>query len=317
VSQSKDEIIDISSWYSDEVAYQEGTLTKSTWYAPPVDEFDFIIKNHRYLFKQGRDWAPWQFWSEIVASIIGEEIDVNVPAAYAAVNSDTMQEGVLIEWFYGYPGCPPVRYTSAEQWFTRINPDFDTKKGIAHNLGDAATICRSFAQQGFFVDQEWRVELFKHLVLDALVGNVDRHQNNWGFLWSKEEDRNVVRFAPAFDNGTSLGYEILDRKLGNFNDETHIQSYVAKGTHHMRFLRGSENKPKHIELLSHYLERYKGLEALESVIEKVIGLDLESLAYDLHVLTEYQMPTPLSEERVSFMLRLLKVRKERISALLD
>lgn len=317
MAQSKDEIIDISSWYTDEAAYQEGTLTKSTWYAPPVDEFDFIIKNHRYLFKQGREWAPWQFWSEIVAAIIGDEIGVNVPSAFAAVNSDTKQEGVLIEWFYDYPGGASVRYTSAEQWFTRINPDFDTKKGKAHNLADAEKICRFFAQRGLFVDQEWRVELFKCLVLDAFIGNVDRHQNNWGFLWSSEDDRPVVRFAPAFDNGTSLGYEILEHKLSGFDDDNRLNSYVARGTHHMRLSQSAEQKPSHIQLLSHYLDRYKGVEALESVIEKVIELDLESLAYDLHVLSEYDMPTALSIERVNFMLRLLKARQVRISALLD
>ena len=317
MAQNKDEIIDISGWYLDEAVYAEGSLTKSTWFAPPVDDFDFIVKNHRYLFKQGRERAPWQYWSEIVASIIGEEIDVNVPACFAAIDSDTGREGVLIEWFYGHPNSRSVRYTPAEQWYTRINPDFDTKRGDAHNLADAETICRFLGQHGLFMGQKWRVELFKYLVFDALIGNVDRHQNNWGFLWTDTNKGQVVSLSPAFDNGTSLGYEILEEKLKNFDSKERVTTYVAKGTHHIRLVRGAARKPTHIDLLLYYLDKYKSLGGLEIVIEKVITLDLESLASDLYLLTEYDMPTRLSEKRVSFMLNLLKARKEKISALLD
>jgi len=37
-------------------------------------------------------------------------------------------------------------------------------------------------------------------IIDALIGNFDRHQSNWGFIKSN----NIYRLAPIFDNGSSL-----------------------------------------------------------------------------------------------------------------
>ena len=59
---------------------------------------------------------------------------------------------------------------------------------------------------------------------DALVGNTDRHQENWGLLWSNTGGIPRVRFSPAFDNGTSLGHEITEAALPNFEDNVHLQN---------------------------------------------------------------------------------------------
>ena len=39
-------------------------------------------------------------------------------------------------------------------------------------------------------------------VVDALIGNWDRHNGNWGFLYSQEKDE--LELAPIFDCGSSL-----------------------------------------------------------------------------------------------------------------
>ena len=315
--QNKDEIIDISGWYTDDRAYAEGTLTKSTLFSPDVDEFGFIVRNHRYLFKQGReDRSPWQYWSEIVAYKVGCYIQVKVPPAFAAVNSDTGEEGSLIEWFYNYPDSPRSRYTPAEQWFMRVNPKFDTKKGVAHNLEDAEVICRTFMRANFIGD-DWKKSLLKYFTLDALIGNVDRHQNNWGFIWATDKDDFRAQFSPAFDNGSSLGYEIIDRKLCNFEDSERIRAYIAKGQHHMRLSRSAGGRPTHFELIEKFLTRYRRDNALVSIVERAIDLRFDELSAELYALCDYDMPTRLSEKRVSFMLRLIEARIGMLRPLLD
>jgi hypothetical protein len=54
-------------------------------------------------------------------------------------------------------------------------------------------------------------ELFVgYLALDALIGNTDRHHENWGIIGSLEDGNVVLRLAPTFDHASSLGCHELD-----------------------------------------------------------------------------------------------------------
>lgn len=45
------------------------------------------------------------------------------------------------------------------------------------------------------------IEMFWNMyIVDALIGNFDRHGANWGFI----KNNNTYRFSPIFDNGSSL-----------------------------------------------------------------------------------------------------------------
>ncbi|MBR5289466.1 MAG: HipA domain-containing protein [Erysipelotrichaceae bacterium] len=65
------------------------------------------------------------------------------------------------------------------------------------------------------VDRFW--DMF---IVDALIGNFDRHGSNWGFI--KKE--NKYRIAPVFDNGSCLYPRINNDKkiLDILNDESEI-----------------------------------------------------------------------------------------------
>ena len=45
-------------------------------------------------------------------------------------------------------------------------------------------------------------------VIDAFIGNWDRHNGNWGFLYNQETDQ--MEIAPIFDCGSSLFPQIDD-----------------------------------------------------------------------------------------------------------
>jgi hypothetical protein len=49
-----------------------------------------------------------------------------------------------------------------------------------------------------------------YLALDALIGNTDRHHENWGLVVELESDQAVVRLAPTFDHASSLGCHETD-----------------------------------------------------------------------------------------------------------
>jgi len=53
------------------------------------------------------------------------------------------------------------------------------------------------------VDNKKLLEFFWDMfVIDALVGNWDRHNGNWGFLYNVKKD--ISKIAPVFDMGSSL-----------------------------------------------------------------------------------------------------------------
>jgi hypothetical protein len=54
----------------------------------------------------------------------------------------------------------------------------------------------------------------EYLVLDALIGNTDRHHENWGILVKGTPTRRTVIIAPSFDHASSLGRELLDDTAG-------------------------------------------------------------------------------------------------------
>ncbi|WP_177313701.1 HipA domain-containing protein [Marinobacter gelidimuriae] len=89
-------------------------------------------------------------------------------------------------------------------------PDYDREKGKRHNLSTIITLSRVL-ERGGWLSHDWRLYWGLGLCFDALIGNTDRHQENWGLIWT--EDSPTARFAPYFDNGTSLGHELQPEKM--------------------------------------------------------------------------------------------------------
>lgn len=60
-------------------------------------------------------------------------------------------------------------------------------------------------------------------IVDALIGNWDRHNGNWGFLYDTREDSLVL--APVFDCGSSLypqaDEEMIEKVMGNTQEIHH------------------------------------------------------------------------------------------------
>lgn len=60
-------------------------------------------------------------------------------------------------------------------------------------------------------------------IVDALIGNWNRHNGNWGFLYNNSTDEVVL--APVFDCGSSLypqaDDELITRILNNKNEFNH------------------------------------------------------------------------------------------------
>ena len=69
----------------------------------------------------------------------------------------------------------------------------------------------------------------EQLVLDAVIGNTDRHHENWGLVRERRGDTWIGRLAPSFDHASSLGRELLDDKRTGRLEAGTVGAYVARG----------------------------------------------------------------------------------------
>lgn len=63
-----------------------------------------------------------------------------------------------------------------------------------------------------------------YLVLDALIGNVDRHHENWGAVLSAD---GRLHLAPTFDHGACLGRELQPAKRNNYLTYRQVDTYAS------------------------------------------------------------------------------------------
>ena len=74
-------------------------------------------------------------------------------------------------------------------------------------------------------------ELASYMVLDALIGNTDRHHENWGILLQFEPNTRALTLsvAPSFDHASSLGRELRDERRAELLTADRVGWYVGKG----------------------------------------------------------------------------------------
>lgn len=82
---------------------------------------------------------------------------------------------------------------------------------------------------------------------DALIGNNDRHLQNWGLI-IPDDQKKKISFSPIFDTARSFMWNILDSKI-KLNK---VAGYCMKGTPHIGFFYGK--KCNHFELISNIVD---------------------------------------------------------------
>lgn len=316
IDQPVNQTIDIANWKGDDEfeIYPEGARDKSLLISPSQSGYDFLIPGHRYLFKhsfqKGNRCHPDQYWAEIVAYRIGCMLDVPVPPAFVAYNSDNNVCGALIEWFLNYPDQPEERRVPGGDIMVDMIPGYDRKRGKEHNF---VTIARYLAvvDKNFSFKHNWLIFWCDMLLFDAIIGNTDRHQDNWELLWNQVLARHV-RMSPVFDNGTSLGYEILESKMDDFYQPDKMAAYIRRGRHHLRWQSKDELQCRHVDLLLDLAVKFPGLKG--RIREKLALFDPDRLRSIMENCRQYSVPVPLTQKRADFICHLVISRQRTIEA---
>jgi hypothetical protein len=301
--------LDVTDWVQDEIYgnYPEGARSKNAIFPPDQLDLTFILKGRRYLYKRSDKRYPDQFWGEIVAYLVGGILDVQVPPAFAAFDRDGGDCGALIEWFYE---DDKAQFFAGGHYMQRLMPEYDRKRGRQHNFHSIQAMSRIFTQKGL-LRQDWAKWWCEAFLFDALIGNTDRHQDNWGFLSHRTRDQKIqLSLAPLFDNGTSLGHELQTGRTKVWHNDQ-LTAYIARGRHHAKWAKTDERGCNHLDVLLHL--RHNFPLQLKAAMMKLAKFDIAVLDRQLEALTHLQVNVPLTEDRKHLYIKLISVRHNRIS----
>lgn len=323
--QPIDQIVDVGLWRIDEEyggIYPEGKREKNLFISPKkivsqentnsteITEnssfilYDFCIPNCRYLFKKSKKYYPEEYWMEIFAYHFGDLINVPVPPTFVAYNSKTTEVGALSEWFYR-----PLeeKLVPGGDLLQSVDPQFDRKKGKEHNFLSVVDLLGNLGNN--LIN-----DFVKILTLDALIGNTDRHQDNWGVVEGVHGVK--LSMAPAFDNGSSMGREIPESDFAKYYaDSQLLHRFIDKGKPHIKWSAdiAHKNRDNHAELLKRILHAFP---ALKPNIASCLEFSKNQLEDIMEKLVKFDITHPLTQKRADFMVHLLMCRQTNLKSLL-
>ena len=89
----------------------------------------------------------------------------------------------------------------------------------------------------------------EYIVFDAVIGNTDRHHENWAILFEHVRgDVECARMAPSFDHASSLGRELSDERRILLMKERRVRQYSEKGRGAIYWSEDSLRGPSPLEL---------------------------------------------------------------------
>jgi hypothetical protein len=304
-SQTATQVVRVDGWAQlvDAEVFPVGSKPKSLLVCPDNITLPFLIPGHRYLFKTMPGWREQQLWSEIIAYELSKLCGVAAPPCFAAFDIRTGQAGVLMEFFYGYPDeVQSARFVSGTDIIQRVDRGYNPKTGRPHEVQRNIAVCRSY---GVCSPLEWWT---KTLAFDALIGNTDRHAENWGLLRGAPNGggQSEWTMAPPFDHGTSLGYEILENQLAKRSETAAIEEHIARGRHHCTWATTGE---KHGEVFFTLCAQLCVLyPRMKPVIWRLVPTADAPIADILARCVEFKLPVKFSAARATFVERLIRAR---------
>lgn len=338
-------LFDKTSWNRQEWQNTGGTRNKKYVQSPQGVNYYFKTS----LYKPDKDYK-YEFWSEIIAYEIGAILGFNVLKYDVAISNN--QIGCLSEDMINQDKSilnEGIRYLVA--FDNTFNPsNRNQRKSYTFQL-----ISDSLEYLGL---QQFIKNVIEIIIFDAIIGNSDRHQENWATISdntevtsskissSKEyvkersslldklkglyknstivnpsqiqEDRATlellwgrrnVRFAPIYDNGSSLARECTDDKIHNMlNHKIEFDAYLYGGKSEIHW---EQQKIKHIDLIRKINQKHS--DTVKQVILRIkncfddVLIEKTVLGVDNIIPAEYAK-NKIPNERKELIVKLITLR---------
>ena len=201
--------VEISAW---EPVYDEPLGTKpKMWLLDPESNSEWLFK--QCTVNRGSDLVEYRKgddWAERIATAVAVNLGLPVAVAELATvdRGDDCDFGIISRKVL----AENESLIHGNELLAEIGVRGDDPKD---RTGYTLEAVRSSLEKvdppiadSIFTAWEWFVG---YLVLDALIANTDRHQENWAVI----DDGKRRRLAPTFDHASSLGFQLSDLDRSN------------------------------------------------------------------------------------------------------
>lgn len=179
------------------------------------------------LYKQARPNLG-EDWAEKVASELLELLGLP-HAIYHLAETWEGNRGVVSPNFLP-PGGTLVHGNEILTPIVPNYPTFATYRASQHTIDIVLQVITA-DHVGFPIDWtppngiQTAVEVFVgYLLLDAWIGNGDRHHENWGFIRNKVETAETIHLASTYDHASCLGRDLSDEQ----RQKRQVEAYAKK-----------------------------------------------------------------------------------------
>ena len=228
--------------------FEEMGSKEKFWYRRPGKS------ENRWLFKYPRQGAG-EHWAEKIAEKVASVLRV----AHARVELEQFgdRRGSVTESF---SRGGRVLY-HGNQLLERVVYDYDPDKKFHqshHTLNNILEV-----MDDVFLDTKSAVlaknRIAQYMVLDALIGNTDRHHENWGILRRRVGGGWKGFIAPSFDCASSLGRELSDARRNRLLEEDRVGDYAERGRGAVYWSGDEPRGPSPLALVRQSIRHYPDL----------------------------------------------------------
>ena len=96
----------------------------------------------------------------------------------------------------------------------------------------------------------------EYVALDALIGNTDRHHENWGIVRGLADSGWPGSLAPSYDHASSLGRELTDERRDALLRNGGVGRYLERGRGGIYWEQSERRAPSPLRLALLAVERY-------------------------------------------------------------
>ncbi len=229
---------------------------KKFWFRDPT------AGGREWLFKYPQS-STGQHWAEKIATEVARVM--RVPHATVELAEFRRTPGSASESF----AVDGQELVHGNQILERIVTGYDptVRFGQSHHSFKNIWECLGRVFQEREAAETTKQQFAAYLVLDAVIGNTDRHHENWGFLRRRDEGRWKGFLAPSFDHASSLGRELRDVRRTLLLEEERVGAYSEKGRGGIYWVEATRYGPSPLDLVRMAAARHSRyfLDTLESV----------------------------------------------------
>lgn len=254
-------------------------------------KFEIIIDGHRYIVKFQKNsevGLTYNYVSEYLSSHIFQVIGIPVQETFLGTYDGA---NVVVMKNFLEPGDALIAFNGVGE--SSLERD---KEIYQYTYEDITAMLQENMRSTNVeetIDRFW--DMF---IVDALIGNFDRHGGNWGFI----KRNNQYRIAPVYDNGSSLYPKLnTDEKIAAIlasEDEINERIYKFPTSH----IKIKNHKSSYFEVISS-----RQFEACNEALKRIVPrIDLNRINT---IIDEIE---GISELRKQFYKVMLEHRYEKI-----